>query len=71
MKEPNKIPLDPSTPKAKDVKKYPLTRYPEAMEDDIYIKPDNDSVYTPIDLDLDKINKTLDKASYEDPENSN
>lgn len=69
MKEPKRIPLDPSIPKAKDVKKYPLVNYPEPMEDDIYIRPDSDSVYTPIELD--KINKTLDEVSHEDSENSN
>jgi len=70
MTEPNKIPLDPSTPRAKDVKKYPLKKnYPQTMEDDVYIRPDNDSVYVPIDLD--KINETLDKAANEDSENGN
>lgn len=51
MKEPNKIPLDPSTPKAKEVKKYPLNKlYPQSMEDDVYVRPDNDSVYVPVDI---------------------
>jgi len=69
MKEPQKIPLDPSTPKAKQVKQLPLRGlYPEAMHDDVYIRPDNDSVYKPIDLD--KINETLDKAANEDSKNS-
>jgi hypothetical protein len=49
MKEPKKIPLDPSTPKAKSVKLFPLNKiYPEKMQDDIYM-PDNDSIYTKID----------------------
>lgn len=47
MKEPNKIPLDPTTPRAKDVKKIPLTKlYTDFdMDDDIY-RPDRDSIYT-------------------------
>lgn len=70
MKEPDKRPLDPSTPKARAVKKYPLNQlYPQSMQDDVYIRPDNDSIYTPVDLD--KINETLDKAANEDSENSN
>jgi hypothetical protein len=49
MKEPNRIPLDPSTPTAKKVKTFPLNKiYPESMDDDVYIRPDNDSVYVPI-----------------------
>lgn len=61
MPEPKKIPLNPETPKARDVNKYPMPKlYPQPMEDD---------VYTPIELD--KINKTLDEASNEDSENSN
>ena len=48
MKEPKRIPLDPSTPRAKDVKRIPLPKiYPEKMTDDLY-RPDNDSIYTPI-----------------------
>lgn len=70
MKEPNPKPIDPETPRAKSVKSYRLTQlYPQAMEDDVYIRPDNDSVYKPIELE--KINKTLDKAANEDSENSN
>lgn len=53
MKEPNKIPLDPSTPKTKEVNKYPLNKlYPQSMEDDVYIRPDKNSVYTPINNPL-------------------
>lgn len=70
MNEPSKRPLDPSTPKSKEIKKYPLNQiYPEPMSDDVYIKPDRDSVYTPINLD--KINETLNKIANEDSENSN
>lgn len=70
MKEPEKIPLDPTTPKAKEVKKYPLNKlYPQTMEDDVYIRPDNDSIYTPIELA--KINETLDKAANEDNSKDN
>lgn len=52
-KEPNKIRLN-ETPSAKDVKKIPLppinpNQYDIDMSDDVYIKPDNDSIYTPID----------------------
>lgn len=37
MKEPERIPLDPSTPTAKKVKKIPLPAlYPEGMRDDLY-----------------------------------
>lgn len=44
MKEPERIPLDPSTPKTKSVNKIPLPKiYPDTMIDDVYI-PDNDSV---------------------------
>ena len=45
MKEPKKIPLDPSTPRAKSVQSLPLNKiYPEKMQDDLYV-PDRDSVY--------------------------
>jgi hypothetical protein len=48
MKEPERIPLDPSTPRAKDVKRIPLPKiYPEKMTDDLY-RPDRDSIYTNI-----------------------
>jgi hypothetical protein len=48
MKEPNKIPLDPSVPRAKSVKIFPLNKiYPENIKDDLY-RPDNDSIYTAI-----------------------
>lgn len=70
MNKPNPKPIDPETPRAKVVKSYKLDKlYPQSMEDDVYIRPDNDSIYTPIELD--KINKTLDEASNEDSENSN
>ena len=48
MKEPEKIPLDPSTPRAKSVRSFPLNKTrPEKIQDDLY-RPDNDSVYIPI-----------------------
>jgi|LakMenEpi03Aug12_release.lakeMendotaPanAssembly.Ray.scaffolds.fasta_scaffold5395474_1 hypothetical protein len=72
MKEPERTPLDPTTPRAKKVTPIPMRSqlYPEAMTDDIYY-PDSDSVYTPIKNNLDKINKVLDEISNEDSENSN
>jgi len=70
MDKPNLKPIDPETPRAKSVKSYPLEKlYPQSMDDDVYIRPDRDSIYTPIELE--KINETLDKASDEDSENSN
>jgi hypothetical protein len=52
-KEPNKIRLT-ETPSTKEVKKIPLppidpNKYDLDMIDDVYIKPDNDSIYIPID----------------------
>ena len=50
-KEPTRIKMS-ETPSAKDVKKIPLPpihQYDIDMIDDVYIKPDNDSIYTPID----------------------
>jgi len=39
MKEPKKIPLDPFTPKVKNVKTIPMpSLYPEGMADDVYSK---------------------------------
>jgi len=39
MKEPKRIPLDPSTPKVKSVKTIPMPSiYPEGMTDDVYSK---------------------------------
>jgi hypothetical protein len=70
MNKPNPKPINPETPRAKCAKSYPLnTTYPDSMQDDVYIRPDNDSIYTPIELE--KINETLDKAPDEDSENSN
>lgn len=66
MKEPNKIPLNPETPKSKDVNKTPM---PALYRKHWDIMPDNDSVYNPTELD--EINRTLDKAANEDIENSN
>jgi len=48
MKEPEKIPLDPSTPRAKSVQSFPLNKiYPEKIQNDFY-RPDNDSIYNSI-----------------------
>jgi hypothetical protein len=59
MKEPEKIPLDPSTPRTKSINKFPLPKlYPEAMTDDIYIRPDNDSVYIPINKNNENFNES-------------
>lgn len=39
MKEPKRIPLDPSTPRPKRVQQIPLPAlYPETMRDDLYSK---------------------------------
>lgn len=51
-KEPKRIKLS-ETPIAKDVEKIPLppldsNKYDIGMVDDIYIRPDNDSIYKPI-----------------------
>jgi hypothetical protein len=44
MKEPERIPLDPSTPKAKSVKTIPLNKlYVESIQNDTYIKDNEDS----------------------------
>lgn len=70
MNKPNPRPINPETPRAKAVKSYPLNNiYPDSMQDDVYIRPDNDSIYTPIKLE--KIKETLDKVPDEDSENSN
>ena len=59
MKEPEKIPLDPSTPRTKSVNKFPLNKlYPEKTSDDLY-RQDRDSIYTEIkDEDSKESNKT-------------
>ena len=51
-KEPKRIKLN-ETPTAKDVKKIPMPslenqQYDISMNDDVYIRPDNDSIYKPI-----------------------
>lgn len=78
MKEPQKIPLDPSTPKAKQVRQLPLPGlYPEAMHDDVYVRPDSDSVYVPVDMLKRPVeqsfieNITNNLENNEDTENSN
>jgi|688.fasta_scaffold1206331_2 hypothetical protein len=51
MKKPKQIPLTDS-PKHKKVKQIPLpsieNQYDISMTNDIYIRPDNDSIYTPV-----------------------
>lgn len=47
MKEPQKIPLDPSTPRAKDVQRIPLTKIVQDLADGDD-RPDRDSIYTKI-----------------------
>ena len=52
--EPTRIRLNPETPKAIDVNKIrlpPLNKdniYDINMKDDVYIRPDNDSIYVPV-----------------------
>jgi hypothetical protein len=49
MKEPKQIPLDPDAPRSKKVDTTPMPQlYIDSMEDDVYIRPDNDSIYAPI-----------------------
>jgi hypothetical protein len=49
MKEPKKIPLDPSTPRTKSVKSFRLNSIDkDKTQDDLYM-PDNDSLYIPIE----------------------
>lgn len=49
MKEPERIPLNPDTPRTHKPKSYPLKAlFPETMNDDLY-RPDRDSIYVPID----------------------
>lgn len=65
MKEPEKIPLDPSTPKAKKVKQIPMPQiYPEAMNDDLCSSED-------LKKHLDQINKILDETANEDNSENN
>jgi hypothetical protein len=47
---PKPIPLNPENPRSKKVDATPMPKlYADRMEDDLYIRPDNDSVYKPID----------------------
>jgi hypothetical protein len=52
--EPTRLKLNPETPSAKDVNKIRLPSlnkddtYNIDMKDDIYIRPDNDSIYVPV-----------------------
>ena len=48
MEEPNKIPLNPETPKSKNVKKIPM---PPLYRQQWDIMPDNDSIYVKKDLE--------------------
>lgn len=78
MKKPELTPLDPTSPRTKQVTKIPMPQlYPQSMEDDVYIRPDNDSVYVPIDI----LNRPIEQSfiensiqnlvQNEDTENSN
>lgn len=48
MQEPERIPLDPTTPRTHKPKSYPLKPISNENVDIDYYRPDNDSVYTPI-----------------------
>jgi len=53
-KEPNKIKMNDTPSPSKPIKKIPLppinpNKYDIDMSDDTYIRPDNDSVYKPIE----------------------
>lgn len=48
MKEPKKIPLNPETPKVKNVDKIPM---PPLYRQQWDIMPDNDSIYVKKDLE--------------------
>jgi hypothetical protein len=67
MKEPKKIKLNPDTPSNKDVDRVPMPPVNKPEWD--ITGHSNDDVYTPIDLD--NINKLLDKVSNENSQNSN
>ena len=46
MKEPKRIPLDPSTPTSKRVQQIPMpSLYPESMRDDVYSKETSTSFW--------------------------
>ena len=45
MKEPERIPLDPSTPKIKNVKTIPMPKlYPDSMQDDVFSSTTDESL---------------------------
>jgi hypothetical protein len=52
--EPTRLKLNPETPSSKNVNKIPLPpmnqdrTYDIGMKDDVYIRPDNDSIYVPV-----------------------
>jgi hypothetical protein len=53
MKEPKHIPLNPEAPRSKKVETTPMPQlYADRMEDDVYIRPDNDSIYIPVEEKL-------------------
>jgi hypothetical protein len=59
MKEPEKIPLNPSTPKAKEVKKIRMPYlYPEPIMDDLCSSSD-------LQKHLEQINQILDESANE------
>ena len=49
MKKPQNIPLNPDAPRSKKVEITPMPQlYLDRMDDDVYIRPDNDSIYVPV-----------------------
>lgn len=68
MKEPERIPLDPSTPTAKKVKKIPLPAlYPEGMRDDLYSSSSNEKEFWKfIEKHKEAREKWLNKSTDED-----
>ena len=49
MKKPQNIPLNPDAPRSKKVEPTPMPQlYADRMDDDVYIRPDSDSIYVPI-----------------------
>jgi hypothetical protein len=67
MKEPQRIKLNPETPKPKEPIKRPLLPLNKAEWD--VTGQDNDDTYTT--LDLDKVNKLLNEISDEDNSKNN
>lgn len=67
MKEPERIPLDPSTPTAKKVKKIPLPAlYPEGMRDDLYSNSSEKEFWKFIEKHKEAREQWLGKSTSED-----